>query len=62
MKVSPQALFIAYVVFMAAVISLEPPPENAHYFWRWGYRFLNALAVNLPNHLPGRAPGEGKKA
>ena len=40
-----------YVVFMAAVTSLEPPPPTAKYFWRWAYRFVNTLAVSRPQHL-----------
>ena len=56
-----QLLLVAYVVFMAAVSSLEEPPQDAAYFWRWAYRFVNTLAVNIPNRLPGGQPGEGRK-
>lgn len=65
MKLSPQIIFIGYVVFMAAVTSLEEPAPTAAYFWRWAYRFVNALAVNIPHQLPnrgaGRTPAEGQK-
>jgi hypothetical protein len=44
---SPQGIFILYVIFMAAVGALEAPPATANYFLHWAYRFLNALAINL---------------
>ena len=37
----------AYVVFMAAVGAMEPPTETSKPFYRWAYKFLNQLAVNV---------------
>jgi hypothetical protein len=36
-----------YVVFMAAVGAMEAPTESSHPVYRWAYKFLNQLAVNV---------------
>lgn len=43
-----------YMVFMAAVGALEIPTKESAALYRWLYRFLNALAVNMKDVAGGR--------
>jgi hypothetical protein len=50
------ACFAAYVAFMAAVGALEQPDASSSKGYRWLYRFLNSLAVNVKNVADARFP------
>ncbi len=50
------ALFGVYAAFMAAVGALEPPDTTSSKGYRWLYKFLNSLAVNVKDVAGARFP------